>query len=291
VIDVVVIGGVFREVLDGDTNPRRRLGGSGLVAAIISARLGARTALTSFVGEEDVAAVEAMLDVATVDRSNLVTLPGASGTFVFPSQGSRPWPMYRPAEAVPANLPAIDLAHVYVVFGMPDLDPAASGWLDHLSKESTLLWDRQGWLSRARDHLRVAQLPPTHKVYIANEDEALADFNARTIEELLSSLPPLDFQWAVVKRGRDGCIVVERTADEDSVSSEAGFPIDTSDTIGSGDAFAGALAAGIAAGASVREAASVANAAASSFLKLGCDPLASELPEAARTLVAAKGSP
>jgi len=199
--------------------------------------------------------------------------------------------MYRPAEAVPANLPAIDPAHVYVVFGMPDLDPAASGWLDHLSKESTLLWDRQGWLSRARDHLRVAQLPPTHKVYIANEDEALADFNARTIEELLSSLPPLDFQWAVIKRGRDGCIVVERTTDEDSVSSAAGFPIDTSDTIGSGDAFAGALAAGIAAGASVCDAAGVANAAASSFLKLGCDPLASELPEAARILVAAKGSP
>jgi len=197
--------------------------------------------------------------------------------------------MYRPAESVPSDLQITEPAHVYVVFGMPDLDPTASGGLDHLSRESTLLWDRQGWLSRTRDHLRVAQLPPAHKVYVANEDEACGDFNARTLEELVPSMPPQNFQSAVIKRGSEGCVVIEGPTEQKSVSSVAGFPIETNDTIGSGDAFAGGLAAGIAAGALVREAAHFANAAASTFLKLGGDPLIPEFEESVRALAARMG--
>ena len=284
-IDVVVVGGIFREILDGDTNPRPRLAGSGLVAAIISARLGANTALATFIGQEDAPTAVAMLDAAKVDASPVVTLPGASGTFVFPSEGSRPWPMYRPAEAIPAIAPNIPHASVYVVFGMPDFDPIAEGWLQKLPQDATLLWDRQGWLSRARDHSAAAQLTPKGKIYLANEDEALADFSAASTQELISTLPPAGFRWAVVKRGRDGCVVVERTANGNSVDSARGFPVETSDTIGSGDAFAGGLAARIADGVRLQEAVGGANAVASVFLKLGCDPLAPELPEAARTLI------
>jgi ribokinase len=285
VIDVVVVGGIFREVLDGDTTPRHRLGGSGLVAAIIAARLGASTALVSFIGDEDAAIGTALLDTAKVDMSHVLTVPGACGTFVFPTEGARPWPMYRPAEAIPAQAPSIPRATMYVVFGMPDFDPVAAGWLEHLPRDATLFWDRQGWLSRARDHSAAVQLSPAHKVYLANEDEALTDFGAVSTQELISNLPPTGFQSAVVKRGREGCIVVERTADGTSVDSAAGFPLETTDTIGSGDAFAGALAAGFAGGLSFRDAVVGANAVASAFLMLGGDPLASGLPEAARTLV------
>jgi sugar/nucleoside kinase (ribokinase family) len=281
----VVVGGIFREVLDGDTNPRRRIGGSGLVAAIIAARLGVTAALVSFIGEEDVATATAMLDAAKVDASHLLTLPGASGTFVFATEGSRPWPMYRPAEATPAQRPSIPPAVVYIVFGMPDLDPIAEGWLEQLPGDSTLLWDRQGWLSRTRDHAGVAQLAPVRKVYLANEDEAITDFPAGSTHELTSGLPPAGFQWAVIKRGPDGCVVAERTAIGNHMSSAVGFPVVTSNTIGSGDAFAGGLAAGIIGGELPPMAVGVANAVASAFLKLGGDPLAVELPECTRSLV------
>ena len=284
-IGVVVVGGIFREVLDGDAVPRRRLGGSGLVAAIIAARLGANTALVTFIGLEDAATGMSMLDAARVDSSRVVTLPGASGTFVFPSNATHPWPMYRPAEGIPATRPLLPPATTYLVFGMPDFDPVAEGWLGLLPHDATLLWDRQGWLSRARDCSAVSNLPPAVKVYLANEDEALAEFSARGTDDLISNLPPHGFQWAVIKRGREGCIVVERAPHGNTVRSVDGFPVETTDTIGSGDAFAGGLAASIAARAPMPEAASTANAAASAFLRLKGDPLAPSLPESARALL------
>jgi sugar/nucleoside kinase (ribokinase family) len=284
-IDVVVVGGIFREVLDGDAVPRRRLGGSGLVAAIIAARLGAITALISFIGLEDAATGMAMLDAAKVDSSQVDALPGASGTFVFPTTTAHPWPMYRPAEAVPTTKPSIPAAKTYLVFGMPDFDAVAEGWLQILPRDATLLLDRQGWLSRARDYSSVSPLPPAVKVYLANEEEALAEFSIRRIDDLMSMLPPDGYQWAAVKRGPDGCVLAERSVDGNKLRVVEGFPVDTLDTIGSGDAFAGALAASIATGASMPNAASMANAAASSFLRLKCDPLAPGLPESARALL------
>ena len=52
-MDVLVVGGVFREVLKADTAPRLRYGGSGLTASVAAARFGARVALASYVGSED----------------------------------------------------------------------------------------------------------------------------------------------------------------------------------------------------------------------------------------------
>jgi ribokinase len=284
-IDVLVLGGIFREVLDGDTSPRRRLGGSGLVAAITSARLGANTALASFIGDEDASIGIAMLLSAKVDASRVIVLPGASGTFVFPTANSRPWPMYRPAEATPVAMPSIPPARTYVVFGMPDFDVIENGWLSKLPREATLLWDRQGWLSRARDHAAASRLAPDQKLYLANEEEAIADFGAAGPDALMSLLPPLGFASAVIKRGRDGCVVVEKTSEGKLVSRVKGFPVETVDTIGSGDAFAGGLAAGIAAGSHLSAAAATANAVASAFLRFKGDPLAPGLAESTKALV------
>ncbi len=278
-IDVVVVGGVYREIVNGDTMPRSRIGGSGLTAATVASRLGAKTALVSYVGEEDEAVATVILEAANVDSRGVLKMPGASGTFVLPTElgKGRPWPMYRPAEAVPVAFPVIPEARVYLVFGFPDVDPIALGWLDAISESGLLIWDRQGWLSRARDWRGAAVLRPRRKVYLANEDEALAEFDARTEEELVLKLPPPGYGVAIVKRGRLGCIVLSRNPGGLVREESGAFVVECDSSLGSGDVFAGALAAKLGAGSTMGEAALVANAAASSYLEEGGNTLADAL--------------
>jgi sugar/nucleoside kinase (ribokinase family) len=286
---VLVVGGIFREILDGDASPRPRMGGSGLTAAIIAARLGAETLLASYVGEEDADAVHAMLDTAGVDRSAVAVLPGASGTFVFPAENRddpRPWPMYRPADAVPREIPALATAEMILAFGLPDFDPIAEGWLDRIAKDSTLIWDQQGWMSRARDSHAATRLAPHFKLYLANLDEARQEFQAELVDTTLRSLPPPGYDAAVVKRGPEGCTVI--TADDRQIESIPGFPLEVSSTIGSGDAFAGALAATLATDDLVASA-RAANAVAAAFLLTGGDPLDPALLDRRRDLEARSG--
>jgi sugar/nucleoside kinase (ribokinase family) len=76
--DVLVVGGVFREVLDADSTPRHRYGGSGLTAAVAAAQLGAATVLAGAVGAEDQEAVRALVAAAGVTDA-LQTVPGHAG--------------------------------------------------------------------------------------------------------------------------------------------------------------------------------------------------------------------
>jgi sugar/nucleoside kinase (ribokinase family) len=287
VIDVVVIVGVFREVLNGDTTPRPRLGGSGLIAAIIAARFGARTALVSYVGEEDATAAVAMLDTAGVDSRSLVVVPGASGTFVYPAEekvDAPPWPMYRPGEAQPEVSPLVPEAKVYVVFGIPDFDPVAAGWIRTLATSALLLWDRQGWISRARDSRAVSKLAPQRKIYLANLEEALEEFPAARGDSSLANLPPQGFEAAVIKHGQKGVTLIRATREGRVEGRVDAFVVDVPSTIGSGDVFAGALSSELARGSDIEEAAVLANAAAAAFLESGGDPLADRLVGRSRSL-------
>ena len=82
--ELVVIGGIFREWIPATGGPSvRRAGGSGYVAALTAAALGAKVALVSFVGEEDSGAALTTLNRAGVDTSAVQILPGASGIFAF----------------------------------------------------------------------------------------------------------------------------------------------------------------------------------------------------------------
>ena len=262
---VLIVGGIFREILAADTARRIRMGGSGLTAALVSARLGAKTTLASYVGDEDAATVFALLDTVVVDRSPVAVLPGASGTFLFPSEEDpmRPWPMYRPAEAVPEPSPLALRSDVSVVFGIPDFDAIDAGWLG-LDGDDALLWDRQGFLSRARDWRSAAALAPAQKIYLANLTEAREEFPAASATESLALLPPAGFSAAVVKRGPEGCTVIEA-----GTLDVPGFPVEDRPTIGSGDAFAGGLAAALDRGVGLVDAARQANAAAATFLETG----------------------
>lgn len=287
--DVVVLGGIFREIGADPTYSRLEVAGSGLTASAISARLGARTALLASVGHEDLDAATHVLGACDVDRSWLEVTSGASGTFLYPPKAddARPWPMFRPAESAPPTDLAGGLpgASVYLLFGLPELDPVEEGWLDDVPYGSTVLWDRQGWLSRARDWRTVLRVPAGYRVYLANEDEAMAEFEADTMDELLNRLPPDGIDAAVVKRGSAGCVYRIRRFDGVDGEIVSGFPVQSTSTVGTGDVFAGCLAAQLAQGAGLGDAVRMANALAAAFLIEGRDVLAPNLVRLGRSFV------
>src|SRR5436309_11855601 len=152
--DVLVVGGIFREVIapQNDEEPEIRLAGSALTAAVAASRFGVTVGIASFVGSEDSASAHALLEHGSVE-TRLVILDGASGTFAY--EGDRdadsPRPVYRPAETSPTALPPLPDARILLVFGVPDFDPVRDLAVRAASTTaSTLIWDRQGWLSRTR---------------------------------------------------------------------------------------------------------------------------------------------
>ena len=251
-MDVLVIGGIFREVLDADTRPRRRYGGSGLTSSIAAARFGARVGLVSYVGTEDERAVRAELEVAGVDDIGVLSVAGACGTFVYPTHQSRRQlgPMYRPAEAVPVEAPEIPAPTIVVAFGIPDFDPLAEGWLSGLGHQAMVIWDRQGWLSRARDARGVLRFSVPRRIYLANEDEAIEDARVCSFDAALAAQPASGFDVAVIKRGEAGVVVIEKSCGKVNFTSIPAFPVNTKSTVGSGDVFAGVFAARLALGES-----------------------------------------
>lgn len=285
--DVVVVGGIYREVLDGDTDtPKSRLLGSGLTAAIASSRFGASTSLVSFVGADDYDTARLVLQASGVDATFICSRGGRSGTFVFPhedAQRGSPWPMYRPAEDIPDKLPILPRASLYLVFGFPDFDPIGTGSLDGLPEEATLVWDRQGWLSRTRDCRPLQRLKVLRKIYVANCAETEEEFQLSG-EGLLETLPPLGFQSAMIKHGARGTQLIEVADGGRQATFHSAFIVETSNTIGSGDVFGGVVAASLAQGMAMDDCVRRANAAASCYLRYNCDPLAVEIPGCAREL-------
>ena len=277
-MDVLVVGGIFREVFDADTKPHMRYGGSGLTASVAAARFGAQTALASYVGTDDERVVRSILGEVGVDGGTVITVDGMCGVFAYPTdQGPRqPTPMYRPAEAVPTIMPKLPKSKVVMVFGIPDFDPLAEGWLDGLPSQTTVIWDRQGWLSRARDARGVLRLDTSRRIYLANEDEAAVDARTASFEETMAVQPPEGFDVAVIKRGEAGVVVAEREPSGANFTPLSAFRVDTNCTVGSGDVFAGVFAARLAQGNSVVEAAQWGCFSAAASLEAGQNLLSTE---------------
>ena len=288
-MNVLVVGGIFREVLDADTSACPRYGGSGLTASVAAARFGARVALASYVGAEDEAAVRAELQLAGVDDRAVLSVPGASGTFTFPTHEDqkRPWPMYRPAESLPHEVPQIPRADIVVAFGIPDCDPVRLGWLGAGGKYATVIWDRQGWLSRARDAGSILQIEASRRIYIANELEIVESSRLGSLDEALLDQPPRGFDVAVVKRGDSGVIVVEEGKNSNSLANVPAFTVRARSTVGSGDVFAGAFAASLASGEPAVMAAKWGCAAAAISLRANHNLLTSEAYGQAREWISA----
>ena len=252
-MDVLVVGGIFREVFDTDAKPIVRYGGSGLTASVAAARFGVQTALASYVGTDDEEKVRTILEEAGVDGSAVVPIEGMCGVFAYPTgQGpGQPTPMYRPAEAVPTAIPTLPESKVVLAFGIPDFDPLAEGWLDGLASQTTVIWDRQGWLSRARDARRVLRLGASRRIYMANGDEAAVDAGTSSFEEVMAAQPPDGFGVAIIKLGETGVVVAERSTEGAILTNVPAYPVNTKCTVGTGDVFAGTLAARLALGDSV----------------------------------------
>jgi ribokinase len=283
VIDVLVIGGIFREVTAFDEAPKQRFGGSGLTAATAARSLGAAVALAGAVGSEDAAEVRALLDGHGI-ASHLSVTAGRSGTFAHPTHESadRPWPLYRPAEGPVIGRPKLPAARVLVLFGVPDFDPIADGWADSASRGAVVLWDRQGWLSRAQDDAHVLALDAASLIYVANQSEAAHD--ARADEAwALDHQPPPGYAAALIKRGAAGVLVYH--ADGAGRSEVPAFAVDARSTIGSGDAFAGAVAAAIASGLELLDAVRTGCAVSAALVERGHNLVDRETIRRARALL------
>ena len=277
-MDVLVVGGIFREVFDTDAKPSMRYGGSGLTASVAAARFGVETALASYVGTDDEGEVCTILGEAGVDSRAVIPVEGMCGVFAYPTgQGLRqPTPMYRPAEAVPAVIPTLPESKVVLAFGIPDFDPLAEGWLDGLASQTTVIWDRQGWLSRARDASRVLRLGASKRIYLANRDEAAVDAGTSSFEKVMDAQPPDGFGVAVIKLGETGVVVAERSTEEVILTAVPANPVNTNCTVGTGDVFAGTLAARLALGDSVVAAARWGCIAVAAALESGQNLLSAE---------------
>jgi sugar/nucleoside kinase (ribokinase family) len=266
-VDVLVVGGTFREVIERRDNPPEvRLGGSGITASIAASRMGVTVALASFVGAEDEDAARLLLEHAGV-HPYLVIGPGASGTFVYPAEHDdrAPRPLYRPAETSPVELPALASPRVMLLFGTPDFDtPTDPAVVAAARSASVVLWDRQGWLSRTRDASAASALEAEQRFLITNVDEAMdeAIVDARSGAVAL----PANVNGAVLKDGPRGALVVNPDGSHELV---AAYPVEVRNNVGSGDIFAGVLAAEIAAGADLRDAATLGAASTSALLRMG----------------------
>lgn len=249
--DVVVVGGIFREWLIRDRAiVEARIGGSGFTAAVAAARAGAHVALLTYVGDEDAKAALAYLEWAGVVTDYVSIVAGSSGTFRFEldalSNGGQP--AFRPSEATPSALVASPSASVFLVFGFPDFDPLADDGIRTAVSARVLLWDRQGWLSRNRDWRDAAKLPSSEKVYLANLEEALEEEVLRLDSANCRVVMPSSFHCAIIKDGQFGAAVIEQERDQVAITAIPITVLPESTLIGSGDVFAGVLAAGISQG-------------------------------------------
>ena len=184
--------------------------------------------------------------------------------------------MYRPAESVPVEIPEIPVVTMVLAFGIPDFDPLMEGWLTRLDRRVTIIWDKQGWLSRTRDAEEILRREALRRIYLANEDEAVEDAQASSFDEAMTVQPASGFDVAVIKRREKGVVVIEESLGEVSCTPVPAFPVNTSSTVGSGDVFAGAFAARLALGDSVVAAAKWGCAAAAISLKAGQNLLTAE---------------
>jgi ribokinase len=266
------------------------MGGSGFTASIAAARAGASVALVTYVGDEDAPVVLSTLRRAGVDAEAVAVLPGASGIFVFGTdyKDEAPRPQYRPAEAVPQTLPTFAPASTVLVFGIPDIDSLSdSAVRAGLLPEGTLIWDRQGQLSRTRDARAAATLPARRRIYLANLLEATEE-HVITASDGSVSLP-FGFTAAVIKDGVHGCLVIEEGESGLHRWPVPAFAVPAGNSIGSGDVFAGVFTAALAMGQSIRDAALYASAGASAVLASGHNIAPPDLPDLVRKIRACPG--
>lgn len=258
-VRLLISGGVFVEEVAG----RRRLGGSGLTAAIAAARYGAEVSLASWIGEAEADEAFALLDAAGVDRLGVAVLDGLTTTYRMSDPGDLSMPLPQLVQgAVPSGpLPALPSAGVVLCIGTPGFDVISERWIDRPSEGGVLLFDRQGSHSRVLGARMASTVPAARRLLLTNVHEARAETAAADLEGAIARLPPEGFDAALVKAGPWGVTLV-RT----SLAPVGAYDVSVRSTIGSGDVFAGVLAAGLCAGDELADAAASAAAASAVWI-------------------------
>jgi pfkB family carbohydrate kinase len=278
-VRLLVAGGIFVEEVRG----RRRLGGSGLTAALAAARFGPEVSLAGWVGAAEADETFALLDAAGVDRLGVLVLDGATTVYRIadPVDLSTPLPQLIQGAVPDAEVPALPSAGVVLCFGTPGFDVVAQRWLDRPSEGATLLFDRQGSQSAVLGARMAVTVPAAHRVLLANLHEALAETRTGSLTDAMNRLPPEGFLDAVVKQGPWGSTLIDMDRTERPIGA---YDVRIHSSIGSGDVFAGAMAAGLCRGEGVAAAAVTGTAAAAAWISGDDDQPTAELPARASQL-------
>lgn len=268
---VIVVGSVNHDVVvDVETLPapgetvlargmRTAFGGKGANQADAAARTapeGVAVVMVGAVGSDDAgAAMRAALVAAGVDVSALRTVDGPSGTAIITvdSAGENTIAVVAGANAVwPDVVVGVELAPDDVVVLQAEIPfevIAATIAAADATGAAVLL-------NAAPAAPELAVLLPSVDILVVNESEAAALIGLQGVgDDALRTAA--DGRTLVVTLGADGVVLVEGGA----VTRIPAVPVEAVDTVGAGDAFVGALAAALAGGASLMDAARLGTAA------------------------------
>ncbi len=253
-------------------------GGNGANTSYALAKLGCPVRLTGVIGKD--AFGDAVLDrlkksgvdIADVER---IDEPTPTTVGLVASNGSRAF-LHRPGASTTGLTKAADFTRQYVAgatffhlanpFALPGLRSTAAEWLKRargvgLRTSMDLGWDARGeWMSV------VGPCLPYVDFLFANREEAEFLTGQDTVARAAEALRAGGAGSVVVKLGAGGCAIYSANLE----LRVPGFAVETVDTTGAGDCFAGGFLAGLYYGANLEGAARLGNAAgALSVTRLG----------------------
>ncbi|MFD4973682.1 5-dehydro-2-deoxygluconokinase [Streptomyces sp. NPDC058424] len=251
------------------------LGGSATNVAVAAARHGLRSAVVTGVGDDPLGGfVREALRGFGVDDRHVVTVPGSQTPVVlcelFPPDDF-PLYFYRPdapdLRLLPEHLelPALRGARVVWATGSGlSAEPSRGTTLRALAERApgtdTVLdldWRPMFWDRPEDAPARYAQALEHATVAVGNRDEVEVAVGTRDPDRAADLLLARGVRLAVVKQGPHG--VLARTATEDVRVPP--IPVEVVNGLGAGDAFGGALVAGLLAGLPLGDTLAAANAA------------------------------
>ncbi|MEY9966687.1 5-dehydro-2-deoxygluconokinase [Streptacidiphilus sp. MAP12-16] len=254
----------------------KSLGGTATNVAVAAARHGLRTTVVTGVGEDPFGPyVRQALRGFGVEDRHVVTVPGRQTPVVFCEihpPDDFPILFYRHPVAPDQCLTPQDLdldaigraAIVWITGGGLAVEPSASTTLlaaDHAAAHADVVldldWRPSFWADPAQAPHWYARALQAATVAVGNRDEVQVAVGTRDPDRAADLLLARGVRLAVVKQGPAG--VLARTATEE-VRVEP-LAVRVVNGLGAGDAFGGALAAGLRAARPLREVIETANAA------------------------------